>query len=243
VAYIDWSQQELAIAAALSQDPAMMEAYQSGDFYLTFAKMAGAAPADATKASHGTVREMFKIVSLGVLYGLSEYGLARRLGISLCEGRALLDYHKAVFRQFWQWSNHIEMYGMLGGCLQTPFGWRLHAGPAVNPRSLRNFPMQGAGGDMLRLACCLATEQGIQVCAPVHDALLIEAASDRIDDVAVQTQAIMRQASELVLPGFPLRSEAKIIRYPDRYMDPRGVGMWDIVQTILHEVQQVDVPF
>src|SRR5262249_31996293 len=170
-------------------------------FYLTFAKMAGAAPPDATKASHGPVRETFKIVSLGVLYGLSEYSLARRLGIARCEGRALLDYHKAVFRQFWRWSDQVEMHGMLGGCLQTPFGWRLHVGPAVTPRSLRNFPMQAAGGEMLRLACCLATERQIQVCAPVHDALLIEAESDRIDEVAAQTQAIMRDASALVLPG------------------------------------------
>jgi hypothetical protein len=243
VAYLDWSQQELAIAAALSQDPAMMEAYQSGDFYLTFAKMAGAAPPHATKASHGTVRETFKVISLGVLYGLSEYGLARRLGISVAEGRALLDYHKTVFRQFWRWSDQVEMQGMLGGCLQTAFGWRLHAGPDVNPRTLRNFPMQGAGGEMLRLACCLATERNIQVCAPVHDALLIEAEMDRIEQVAAQTQAIMREASELVLPGFPLRSEAKIIKYPDRYMDPRGVGMWDIVQKIIYDIEQVDVPF
>ena len=42
LAYVDWSQQELGIAAALSEDPRMMDAYRSGDFYLTFAKMAGA---------------------------------------------------------------------------------------------------------------------------------------------------------------------------------------------------------
>src|SRR5207248_9344113 len=44
IAYVDWSQQELAIAAALSHDPKMTEAYVSGDFYLTFARMAGAVP-------------------------------------------------------------------------------------------------------------------------------------------------------------------------------------------------------
>src|SRR3954464_13305113 len=55
------------------------------------------------------------------------------------------------------------------------FGWPLHVGAAFNPRSLANFPMQANGAEMLRLACCLATERGIRVCAPVHDALLIEA--------------------------------------------------------------------
>src|SRR5262249_47338199 len=73
VAYVDWSQQELAIAAALSGDRKMMAAYESGDFYLTFAKMAGAVPRDATKKSHPREREQFKAVALGVLYGLSAW--------------------------------------------------------------------------------------------------------------------------------------------------------------------------
>src|SRR5262249_22155817 len=57
VAYVDWSQQEFGIAAALSGDPAMQAAYNSGDPYLAFAKQVGAVPEDATKASHGPVRE------------------------------------------------------------------------------------------------------------------------------------------------------------------------------------------
>src|SRR6476659_9940813 len=48
VAYVDWSQQEFGIAAALSGDHNMQAAYQSGDPYLAFAKQAGAVPADAT---------------------------------------------------------------------------------------------------------------------------------------------------------------------------------------------------
>ena len=79
VAYVDWSQQELAIAARLSGDPRMQEAYLSGDFYLTFARMARAVPPDATKRSHGAVRDQFKTVALGVLYGLSAEGLSRKL--------------------------------------------------------------------------------------------------------------------------------------------------------------------
>src|SRR5262249_46921000 len=150
-----WSQQELGIAAWLSQDAAMQEAYQSGDFYLTFAKMAGAAPPDATKATHPTVREHFKTMALGVLYGLSEPGLARRLGIPLCEARLLLQRHREVFRTYWAWSDRVEMQGMLGGRLHTVFGWQMHVGPHANPRSLRNFPMQATGAEMMRLACCL----------------------------------------------------------------------------------------
>ena len=50
LAYVDWSQQEFGIAAALSGDPAMLDAYNSGDPYLAFAKQAGAVPAHATSA-------------------------------------------------------------------------------------------------------------------------------------------------------------------------------------------------
>ena len=121
---------------------------------------------------------------------------------------------------------------MLGETLQTVFGWRMHAGPHPNPRSLRNFPMQANGAEMLRLACCLATEQGIAVCGVVHDAVLVESRSEDIDGVVARTQAAMQRASELVLSGFPLRTEAKVVRYPERYVDPRGERMWQTVHAL-----------
>ena len=80
VAYVDWSQQEFGIAAALSGDTAMMEAYTSGDPYLTFAKQARAVPADATKKSHPREREQFKVCALAVQYGMGPQSLAQSLG-------------------------------------------------------------------------------------------------------------------------------------------------------------------
>jgi hypothetical protein len=240
VAYVDWSQQELGIAAALSGDRQMQQAYVSGDFYLTFAKMAGAVPAGATKRSHPAEREQFKTVALGVLYGLSADGLARKLNVAPCRGRELLRMHQATFKRFWSWSDQVEMEGMLGGRLRTVFGWAVHVGPDANPRSLRNFPMQGNGSEMLRLACCLATERGITVCAPVHDALLVEGAAEGIEEVVAQTQRAMGEASELVLPGFPLRTDAKVVRYPDRYMDERGRVMWETVGGLLEVLDRAD---
>jgi hypothetical protein len=237
VAYIDWSQQELGIAAALSGDRRMQEAYVSDDFYLTFAKLAGAVPRNGTKQTHRKEREQFKTVALGVLYGLGDRGLARKLGVAPCRGGELLRVHQETFRRFWEWSNQIEMQGMITGYLDTVFGWRVHVGHDVNPRSLRNFPMQANAAEMLRLACCMATEQGIIVCAPVHDALLIEGAANNIETVVETTQKIMREASEIVLPGFPLRTDAKVVRFPDRYMDERGRRMWDTVISILEQLR------
>jgi hypothetical protein len=242
VAYVDWSQQELGIAAKLSADRAMQEAYVSGDFYLNFAKMAGAVPAEATKETHKSERDQFKTVALGVLYGLSADGLARKLGVAPCRGRELLRLHQETFRQFWRWSDQIEMEGMLGGQLRSVFGWTVRVGQDVNPRSLRNFPMQANGAEMLRLACCLATERGILVCAPIHDALLVESSADEIDVVIARTQEAMREASELVLPGFPLRTDAKIVRFPGRYMDERGRRMWETVCSLLETGDGPDTP-
>lgn len=97
------------------------------------------------------------------------------------------------------------------------------------------MPCYTAGAEMLRLACCLATERGIRVCAPVHDALLIEAPLDGLDHAVAETQKAMAEASDAVLSGFTLRSEAKVFRYPERYRDERGEQMWNLVQDLLDE--------
>lgn len=238
VAYVDWSQQEFGIAAALSGDVAMMDAYSSGDPYLTFAKQAGAVPPDGTKKSHPEVRELFKTCALGVQYGMMEDSLARRMGQPPAMARELLRLHRQTYPVFWRWSEAAVNHAMLRGWLQTVFGWRVHVGPRANPRSLANFPMQANGAEMLRLACCLATERGIRVCAPVHDAVLVEGPADDIENVVVDTQAAMVEASRVVLDGFELRSDAKIVRHPERYSDPRGVRMWDTVTAILDELRE-----
>ena len=77
IAYVDWAQQELGIAAALSGDRAMVEAYRSGDPYLAFAKQARAVPQSASKASHPVARGQFKVCALAVQYGMTEIGLSR----------------------------------------------------------------------------------------------------------------------------------------------------------------------
>ena len=63
----------------------------------------------------------------------------------------------------------------------------------------------------------------------MHDALLIEAPVEVIKQAAADCQTAMPEASSLVLSGFELRSEFKIIRYPERYSDPRGEPFWQVV--------------
>ena len=237
IAYIDWAQQEFGIAAALSRDPLMMEAYRSGDPYLAFAKQAGAAPADATKATHKAVRDQFKSTVLAVQYGMGADSLAQRIGQPPIRARELLRLHRETYRVFWRWSDAAVDHAMLTGRLHTVFGWRVQVPDVANERSLRNFPMQANGAEMLRLACCLGTEQGIEVCAPVHDAVLICAPLERLDADIRRMQDTMREASRIVLNGFELGTDATVVRHPDRYMDERGTVMWTRVMGLVKRAE------
>jgi hypothetical protein len=239
LAYIDWSQQEFGIAAALSGDHAMQEAYESGDPYLAFAKQAGAVPSNATKITHSTERERYKACVLAVQYGMGVDSLAQRIRQPRCAAKALLDQHKRTYSTFWRWSDGAQDHGMLHGTLWTTLGWTVHVGQNPNPRFLRNFLMQGNGAEMLRFACGLLTCTEIRVCAPIHDAILIEAPLERLENDIALTQATMRLASEVILDGFPLRTDVTVVRYPDRYIDPRGRKMWETVQAILTELDEV----
>ena len=237
LAYIDWCQQEVGIAAALSGDPAMQEAYASGDPYLEFGKQAGAIPHDGTKQTHEAERDRFKKCVLAVQYGMQAESLAADIGCPVIEARELLRLHRETYPSFWAWSQAAVDHAMLLGELQTVFGWTVKVGTDANPRSLANFPMQANGAEMLRLACAMATEEGIKVCAPVHDAVLIEAPLDDLDEHVDRMQAIMAEASEIVLDGFVLRTDVKIVRYPERYMDKRGEKMWDELMRLIDEAE------
>ena len=242
LAYVDWSQQEFGIAASLSSDPAMLAAYESGDPYVAFAQQAGAIPPHGTKSTHGPIREQYKMCALAVHYGMGADALALRMGQPTAQARHLLKKHRETYPTFWCWSDGAVDHAMLKGFLHTVFGWTIHVESKVNPRFLRNFPMQANGAEMLRLACCLATERGIRVCAPVHDALLIEAPLDELDQVIRETQEAMANASAAVLNGFRLRSDAKAFRYPEHYSDERGERMWDTVwSSIQKRAPGVDV--
>ena len=102
--------------------------------------------------------------------------------------------------------------------------------------------MQANGAEMLRIACILMVRQGIGLCAPVHDAVLIEAPLDRLEgDVAI-AQECMREASRLVLANFELNSDVKVIRHPDRFQDERGTDMWKRVMGLMDTIPENDTP-
>jgi DNA polymerase-1 len=242
VAYIDWKMQEVGIAAALSGDKNLMADYLSDDLYIAFGIAAGVLPKGATKKSHKALREMLKQCVLGLQYGMGSRTLAFRIGRSELMARSLIAAHKRRYPKFWRWSEAVVARGMQGMPLYTVFGWRLQPTEYSRPTTLMNFPMQANGAEILRLACCLGIERGIRVCAPVHDAILIEAPLERLEAYIAMMRAAMAEASRVVLNGFELITECpdtgeddfpQIIRHPQRYMDKRGVDMWNAVTELV----------
>jgi DNA polymerase I len=251
VAYIDYSSMEFLIAAVLSDGHcgptnAMLDMYRSGDPYLSFAKRVGAVPSTATKKSHAEVRDKYKVMLLATQYGMSAETLAGRLGVSSFEAHEMLNQHRELFAQYWKWSDDWLAHSLQTGVMRTAFGWEYRIGiveSTVNARSIRNWPVQATGADVLRISCILAARHGIRILAPVHDAVLIEAPIEHIEADVTLMQEIMRRASRVVLNSdasgtHELRTDAKIIRYPDRYSDKRGEDIWAYVLKHLADYQR-----
>ncbi len=243
VAYCDWTAQEVAIAAGLSGDPRLIEHYQT-DMYLRFAAAAGIAPPDATKETHEEIREVCKTIVLGVGYGMGDRTMATRAGITRIEARALLWAHRTTYPQFWRWIESVVDTALFTGQMRTMYGWRVKVDRLdPNHRMLMNFMAQSHGAEMMRITAIAATEAGIEACAPVHDAFLIAAPVNRIDDDVATMREIMTKAGRAVA-GIDVRTDCKIVRWPDRYMDKRGKRMWDAVLTVLERLEkgEMDVP-
>jgi DNA polymerase-1 len=145
------------------------------------------------------------------------------------QARELIASHKAVYRRYWEWSKATGRAARAAGVMHSVFGWRLNVRQDTKAGTIRNFPLQANGAEILRLACCLLVREGVRVCAPVHDAVLIEAPLGEIDEVVETCRRTMSEAAETVLGGFPLRTDVKVVRYPDRYMEERGRPSWEWV--------------
>jgi DNA polymerase-1 len=231
---------EFLIAASLSNGHCgsvnnMLDMYKSGDPYLSFAKRVGAVPIDATKQSHGAIRDKYKTMLLAVQYAMSVPTLAARLKTSLFEAEEMLNQHRELFSQYWRWSDDWVQRALQTGMMRSAMGWTCRTGiTEFNDRMIRNWPVQTTGEDILRISCIMAIRHGIKLLAPVHDAVLIEAPIDHIEADAVLMTEIMRRASRAVLNAsasgtHELRTDAKITRYPDRYSDARGTAIWNQV--------------
>jgi len=248
LAYIDYSSMEFAAAAFLSHDHVsstnpMLAAYQTGDPYLKFGKTVGQIASDATRKSPGVAqkRDQLKVVCLGTQYSMQALTLSTRLGVTYLEAYEMLQLHRGLFSQYWHWSEDWLQHSLTAGVMRTVYGWQCATGiTEFSERSIRNWPIQSTCADIFRLAYVWGTRHGLTLIAPVHDAVLLEAPEDRIEaDVALMRE-IMRRASRVIFNAtadgtFELRTDYKIIRYPDRFTDSRGTEVWETVLKLLAE--------
>jgi len=227
LAYLDYSSQEFAAAAALSGDEAMITDYLTGDPYVGFGKRAGLIPPDGTKVTHQAERKICKTVVLGLQYGMGAQTLAGRLGVSEAVARDLVTRHRKSYRKYRAWNEANIEEITYGRALTTRFGWRREwKGSRDSANSAGNFLMQAAGGEILRIAVIALGEAGIPVVAPVHDALLIEV--EHPDEIA-RARRIMERAAEAVL-GIVVRTDEDVLQPGQHYVDDRGAAVWDFLR-------------
>jgi DNA polymerase family A len=227
--YHDFEQQEFACAAVFSCDPAMLQAYRSGDPYLAFAKQAGIIPSNATKLSHPIERDRCKVAILGILYGMGAAALAGYVGCSVEMAKELLRHFWRVYHVFGRWCESVCLEASASNSQQTVFGWKRQFlnGERLRPTSVRNFYMQANASEMLRLSCCYAVQAGVELCAPLHDATLVQSSIENLESSIRTMKACMERASRDVLRGFTLRTEDKPILPGEHFCDKRGEKMWN----------------
>jgi hypothetical protein len=242
IAYLDFASQEFAIAAWLSGDRNMQAVYLTGDPYLAMGVLLGLAPKDATKRSHRAIRDLCKILTLGISYGMTAEGLARRTGRTEGEAEELLRRCYRAFPVFHEWANDQVARAKANRHIETEHGWEMYVERNANLRSLRNWLMQSTGSDILRLVALALRAAGIRIVALVHDAVVIECPIADLDDTVQRACQIMQRASEEII-GFPIHvdtgddDEPHVFPYPARFRDKREGAMYGRVFEVLRQVE------
>ena len=136
-------------------------------------------PENATKHTHPEIRGIFKRLTLATGYGAGAESLAQWINASVGEAENLLRFHRRTFKQFWDWQDSEVSYALLVNKITTNYGWeqKFNNEDDVNIKAVQNYHMQAHGAHILKWAMMLLGCRG-DVCAPVHDAVLIECDTD-----------------------------------------------------------------
>jgi len=223
LAGVDYGQQEFFLAGLISEDDAMVEAYLSGDPYLYMGKQAGTIPEDGTRKTHERERDLMKSTTLGILFGMSRYGLAIKLtgdsGEEWSEedAQAQINIFEAVYPDYIAWrAEQLDLY--LGGApISTPDGWMLWT-DNENPRSVLNCHVQGFGASVMRMAVDMAVAKGCRVIFTLHDAIYIEGKVGEEHQIVLLMDA-MREAFAYFFDGSKYAETSREIK-----LDPKAWG-------------------
>jgi hypothetical protein len=237
--YLDWRTQEVGVAAARSGDEQLKADYLGGDVYYGLGELCGQTfglDQKQWKKSHTNVRQRMKSLQLGINYGMCVPSLAKGLDRHPLIASIIIELHKQKYATYWKWRANMVQQAMLDRKVETVFGWPLHISNSPNKRTLYNFPMQGDGAEMLRLAAWRLCETGIVPNMLIHDGILLEVRSEEEIAAAIE---IMKSTGRDVCNGLEIGVDIdQKLERGARYRDKREVAqkMWDTIMLTLEEI-------
>ncbi|MHC4993083.1 MAG: DNA polymerase I [Planctomycetota bacterium] len=208
----DYSQIELRLLAHLSQDPALIDAFRQGhDIHTSVAaEVYGIAPDEVTSAQRTTA----KMVNFGIVYGITPFGLARRLGpeVSVEQAGQIIADYKARFEKIEQFLSSCVQAAIEHGSVETILG-RRRAIPQIHARSPQqrsygermaiNTVVQGSAADLIKLAMIHLHRElperfpAARMVLQIHDELVFEVPAGEVEELRDFVVERMRQAMQL----------------------------------------------
>ena len=205
----DYSQIELRVLAHLSEDEAFCQAFAEGhDFHATIAaKVYGVELSQVTSAMRNQVKQF----SYGIAYGMSTYGVSQRLGVEMDEAASFVETYYAQFPKVRNFLAAQVDKAKVDGFTTTMFGRRRYLPEllssnfrlrALGERMALNAPIQGSAADILKKAmigvdAALRQEPIAKMLLTVHDELVFEVPTDKLDEARALIEKEMTQAADL----------------------------------------------
>jgi DNA polymerase-1 len=209
----DYSQVELRILAHLAGDQGLIEAFRSGaDIHRRTASEVWGVPLDAVSDSQ---RSAAKAVNFGIVYGISDFGLARQLGCTPAEAKEIIARYFARYPEVKRYLDGVVEEARQHGVVRTMYGRlrrltditsRNWARRSFAERTAMNSPIQGTAADLIKLAMIAAyrdlQRSGLRarLLLQVHDELIFEAPAEERDVVAALALRAMEGAGRLSVP-------------------------------------------
>ena len=209
----DYSQIELRIIAALSQDPAMVEAFQKGEdiHAATAAKVFGVALENVTREQ----RSNAKTVNFGIVYGVSAFGLSQQTNLNRSEAKELIDAYYLTYPKLKAYMNEQVDFARENGFVETVLGRRrylkdINSQNAVvrgaAERNAVNAPIQGSAADIIKLAMIKihrrmkSEDWKSKMLLQVHDELVFDVPKVEVDALTKMVKEEMENAFTLEVP-------------------------------------------
>ena len=213
IASADYSQIELRIMAHISEDPALIRAFETGmDVHrATAAEVFGVAPDQVDSEQ----RRYAKVINFGLIYGMSSFGLAKALGIDNTAARNYIQRYFERYPGVQAYMERARQQAREQGYVETVFGRRLYLpdinspnGPRRNgaERAAINAPMQGTAADLIKMSMVEvlrtlnAQQRATRMIMQVHDELVFEAPLSEADWVRIEIPRIMASVAQLRVP-------------------------------------------